>query len=220
MSTPLWSKLVGVTEVVIAGNSNKTLRLCGDGLKVKLVSGSVNNKSSGRDFHSFSSTNSSSGHNFLNHSSRTSWSSSISRRELSLLVSHTSATAAGSVNNLTLNPTWIWRLFSAKMAPLSPKLTEEERKEKLGLLLSSGWSMVEGRDAIYKEFLFKNFNEAWGFMSRSALQAEKMDHHPEWFNVYNKVQVTLSSHDVNGLSDRDVKLAKFMEKAAGFMKSG
>lgn len=115
MSTPLWSKLVGVTEVVIAGNSNKTLRLCGDGLKVKLVSGSVNNKSSGRDFHSFSSTNSSSGHNFLNHSSRTSWSSSISRRELSLLVSHTSATAAGSVNNLTLNPTWIWRLFSAKM---------------------------------------------------------------------------------------------------------
>lgn len=56
--------------------------------------------------------------------------------------------------------------------------------------------------------------QAWGFMSRVALLAEKMDHHPEWFNVYNKVQVTLSSHDVNGISGRDIKLAKFMERAA------
>ncbi|GFT15908.1 probable pterin-4-alpha-carbinolamine dehydratase [Nephila pilipes] len=73
--------------------------------------------------------------------------------------------------------------------------------------------MVKDRDAIYKEFLFKNFNEAFGFMSRISMQAEKMDHHPEWFNVYNKVQITLSSHDVSGLSERDVKLASFIEKA-------
>ncbi|KAG8182692.1 hypothetical protein JTE90_017670 [Oedothorax gibbosus] len=95
------------------------------------------------------------------------------------------------------------------------KLSDEERATKLSPLLTSGWSMVKDRDAIYKEFMFKNFNEAFGFMSRVAMQAEKMDHHPEWFNVYNKVQITLSSHDVSGLSDRDVRLATFIEKAAG-----
>lgn len=80
------------------------------------------------------------------------------------------------------------------------------------LLLSNlGWSVTEGRDAINKEFKFKNFNEAWGFMSRVALQAEKMDHHPEWFNVYNTVKVTLSTHECQGLSERDVKLATFMD---------
>ncbi len=67
--------------------------------------------------------------------------------------------------------------------------------------------MVTGRDAIYKEFVFHDFNEAWGFMSRVALKAEQMNHHPEWFNVYNKVQITLSTHDVGGLSDRDTDLA-------------
>lgn len=72
--------------------------------------------------------------------------------------------------------------------------------------------MVEGRDAIYREFLFKNFNEAFGFMTRVALLADKMDHHPEWFNVYNKVQVTMSTHDCGGLSERDVKLANFMNE--------
>lgn len=72
--------------------------------------------------------------------------------------------------------------------------------------------MVEGRDAIYKEFLFKNFNEAFGFMSRVALLADKMDHHPEWFNVYNKVQVTMSTHDCGGLSAKDVKVATFMDE--------
>jgi 4a-hydroxytetrahydrobiopterin dehydratase len=66
----------------------------------------------------------------------------------------------------------------------------------------------------FQEFKFKDFNAAFGFMTRVALLAEKMDHHPEWFNVYNKVEVTLSSHDVNGLSQRDVKLANFMEKTA------
>ncbi|KZC05311.1 PREDICTED: pterin-4-alpha-carbinolamine dehydratase [Dufourea novaeangliae] len=94
------------------------------------------------------------------------------------------------------------------------KLTEEERKKKLTPLLTSGWSVQTDRDAIYKEFLFKNFNQAFGFMARVAMQAEKMDHHPEWFNVYNKVNITLSSHDVNGLSQRDVKLATFIDNVA------
>jgi len=96
----------------------------------------------------------------------------------------------------------------------SPKLTEEDRKSKLQPLLDASWSLIDGRDAIYKEFLFKDFNEAFGFMTRIALKAEKMDHHPEWFNVYNKVQITLSSHDVSGLSQRDVTLAKFADSTA------
>ncbi|XP_043257904.1 pterin-4-alpha-carbinolamine dehydratase [Colletes gigas] len=100
-------------------------------------------------------------------------------------------------------------LKKVKMA----KLTEEEREKNLKPLLASGWSVQSNRDAIYKEFLFKNFNQAFGFMTRVALQAEKMDHHPEWFNVYNKVNITLSSHDVNGLSKRDIKLATFIDKA-------
>lgn len=101
---------------------------------------------------------------------------------------------------------------AVRRSKMSGKISEEERKTVLKPLLSGGWSMVEGRDAIYKEFLFKNFNQAFGFMSRVALTAEKMDHHPEWFNVYNKVQITLSSHDVNGLSSRDVKLATFIDR--------
>ena len=78
-----------------------------------------------------------------------------------------------------------------------------------------GWSVVEGRDAIKKTFQFKTFDQAWGFMSRSALAAEKLDHHPEWFNVYNKVEVVLTTHDCDGLSERDIKLAKLMERYAG-----
>jgi len=93
------------------------------------------------------------------------------------------------------------------------KLTDADRKEVLEPLLSKGWTLVNGRDAIYKEFLFKDFNQAFGFMTRVALYADKVDHHPEWFNVYNKVQITLSSHDVNGLSPRDIKAANFIEKA-------
>ncbi|HXC40133.1 MAG TPA: 4a-hydroxytetrahydrobiopterin dehydratase [Burkholderiales bacterium] len=77
-----------------------------------------------------------------------------------------------------------------------------------------GWSDVSGRDAIQKKFLFGDFNAAFGFMSRVALMAEKMDHHPEWFNVYNKVDVTLSTHDAGGVSERDVKLAAFMDSLA------
>jgi len=94
------------------------------------------------------------------------------------------------------------------------RLTGEDRDTKLAALKSAGWTMVEGRDAIYKEFMFKNFNEAFGVMTRVALKADKMDHHPEWFNVYNKLQVTLSTHDVQGLSDRDVTLAKFIDQVA------
>uniref|UniRef100_G1T2V8 4a-hydroxytetrahydrobiopterin dehydratase n=1 Tax=Oryctolagus cuniculus TaxID=9986 RepID=G1T2V8_RABIT len=93
-------------------------------------------------------------------------------------------------------------------------LTAEERREAVLDLKAAGWAELSERDAIYKEFSFKNFNQAFGFMSRVALQAEKMNHHPEWFNVYNKVQITLTSHDRGGLTRRDVKLAKFIEKAA------
>ncbi|XP_060067608.1 pterin-4-alpha-carbinolamine dehydratase-like [Ylistrum balloti] len=107
--------------------------------------------------------------------------------------------------------------YFAKMASEAKraKLSDAERQDLLSPLKAAGWNEVEGRDAIYKEFLFKDFNEAFGFMTRVALLADKMDHHPEWFNVYNKVQVTLSTHDVGGLSTRDVKLASFMETAVG-----
>ncbi|XP_046521266.1 pterin-4-alpha-carbinolamine dehydratase 2 isoform X1 [Equus quagga] len=102
----------------------------------------------------------------------------------------------------------------AAMSADAHRLTAEERTQVILDLKAAGWSELSERDAIYKEFSFKNFNQAFGFMSRVALQAEKMNHHPEWFNVYNKVQITLTSHDCGGLTKRDVKLAKFIEKAA------
>ena len=74
-----------------------------------------------------------------------------------------------------------------------------------------GWKDVKGRDAIAKSFKFENFNEAFGFMTRVALLADKMDHHPEWFNVYNKLEVTLSTHDAGGVTDNDITMAKAME---------
>jgi 4a-hydroxytetrahydrobiopterin dehydratase len=73
------------------------------------------------------------------------------------------------------------------------------------------WREVQGRDAIERKFAFKDFNEAFGFMTRAGLLAEKMDHHPEWFNVYNKVDVTLSTHDAGGITENDVKMAKAMD---------
>jgi 4a-hydroxytetrahydrobiopterin dehydratase len=73
------------------------------------------------------------------------------------------------------------------------------------------WKMVEGRDAITRAFEFRDFNEAFGFMTRTALLAEKMDHHPEWFNVYKKVEVTLSTHDAGGVTENDIKMATAME---------
>merc|ERR1712117_762272 len=91
------------------------------------------------------------------------------------------------------------------------KLTQAERTEQLDPILGKGWIMVKDRDAIYKEFIFKDFNQAFGFMTRVALKADKVDHHPEWFNVYNKVQITLATHDCGGLSTRDVNMANFIE---------
>jgi len=92
------------------------------------------------------------------------------------------------------------------------KLSASERKAALERL--PDWSEVDGRDAIQRTFNFENFNQAFGFMSRCAMMAEKMDHHPEWFNVYNRVEVLLSTHDCGGLSERDVKLAEFMDQVA------
>ena len=93
------------------------------------------------------------------------------------------------------------------------KLTAEERAVALKEL--AGWQPVDGRDAIQRSFKFKNFNEAWGFMTRVALMAEKSDHHPEWFNVYNRVDILLTTHDCNGLSARDVALARAVNKLVG-----
>ncbi|MBN9556119.1 MAG: 4a-hydroxytetrahydrobiopterin dehydratase [Alphaproteobacteria bacterium] len=76
------------------------------------------------------------------------------------------------------------------------------------------WKLVEGRDAITRIFEFRDFNEAFGFMTRAALLAEKMDHHPEWFNVYKKVEVTLSTHDAGGMTENDIKMATAMEAYA------
>lgn len=81
-------------------------------------------------------------------------------------------------------------------------------------LLEAGWTRMDQRDAIQKTFKFKNFIEAFGFMTRAAIWAEKWNHHPEWFNVYNRVEVTLTTHDVDGLSDLDIKLAKKMDALA------
>ena len=78
-----------------------------------------------------------------------------------------------------------------------------------------GWRLAEGRDAIQKTFKFKDFSEAFGFMARAALVAEKMDHHPEWSNVWNRVDVTLATHSAGGLTDLDVKLAQAMDQIAG-----
>jgi len=95
---------------------------------------------------------------------------------------------------------------------MAVKLTGSARTTALGKL--NGWSEVDGRDAISRTFTFKDFNEAFGFMARAALIAEKLDHHPEWFNVYNKVEVTLSTHDAGGLTDKDVALAKMIDSLA------
>jgi 4a-hydroxytetrahydrobiopterin dehydratase len=93
------------------------------------------------------------------------------------------------------------------------KLAVELRKQALAKLI--GWSEVAGRDAITKTFVFNDFNEAFGFMSRVALVAEKADHHPEWTNVYKTVEVVLATHDAGGLTDKDIALAAAMDRIAG-----
>ena len=95
---------------------------------------------------------------------------------------------------------------------MASKLEGEARSSALSQL--EGWTDVDERDAIAKTFTFKNFNGAFGWMSRVAMVAEKMDHHPEWFNVYRTVDVTLATHDVDGLSELDIKLAQAMDRMA------
>ena len=97
---------------------------------------------------------------------------------------------------------------------MTKKLSETERHQDLAPLLAKGWTAVEGRDAIAKEFKFANFIAAFGWMSQVAIIAEKMNHHPEWFNVYNRVEVTLTTHDSGGVTELDLKLAAAMEAAA------
>ena len=94
---------------------------------------------------------------------------------------------------------------------MTEKLSAETRGPLLDPLLSNGWDMVEGRDAIVKTYKFSDFADAFGWMTRAAIWAEKWNHHPEWSNVYNKVTVTLTTHDVDGLSTLDAKLARKMD---------
>ncbi|XP_028845354.1 pterin-4-alpha-carbinolamine dehydratase [Denticeps clupeoides] len=122
-----------------------------------------------------------------------------------------SGTEAGAVRISVAQTT------ASTMAGKIQILSPEQREQWLSTLHNGGqWVEVVGRDAIYKEFIFKDFNQAFGFMSRVALQAEKMDHHPEWFNVYNKVQITLSTHECGGLSQRDIDLANFIDQMSVF----
>ena len=92
------------------------------------------------------------------------------------------------------------------------KLTGAARAQAIAAL--KGWGDVKGRDAIHKSFKFSDFNQAFGFMTRVALQAERMDHHPEWSNVYNRVEITLSTHDAGGVSARDIELATLIDGLA------
>ena len=93
------------------------------------------------------------------------------------------------------------------------KLSAEARA--VALVRIPAWAVVPGRDAIQRSFKFADFNAAFGFMTRAALVAEKLDHHPEWSNVYNRVDVVLSTHDAGGLTERDIKLAEAMNRIAG-----
>lgn len=96
---------------------------------------------------------------------------------------------------------------------MAEKLSEQGRAAALSSL--AGWQPVSGRDAIQKTFKFKDFNAAFGFMTRVGMAAERMDHHPEWRNVWNTVEVVLSTHDAGGLTQRDIDLARFMDDVAG-----
>jgi len=96
---------------------------------------------------------------------------------------------------------------------MSDTLQGEARTAALGRL--EGWRAVDNRDAITKSYTFKNFNAAFGFMTRVALVAERMNHHPEWCNVWNRVDITLSTHDAGGLTERDIKLAEAIDRIAG-----
>lgn len=98
---------------------------------------------------------------------------------------------------------------------MTAKLEGADRAEAMAALTAAGWTAVEGRDAVHKAFVFGNFIEAFGWMSQVAIIAEKMNHHPEWSNVYKTVEVVLTTHDAGGLSALDVALAQKMDAAAG-----
>jgi 4a-hydroxytetrahydrobiopterin dehydratase len=93
--------------------------------------------------------------------------------------------------------------------PRPGRLAGKEREHMLARL--KGWTLLPDRDAIRKRFLFRDFNEAFGFMTRAALAAERLDHHPEWTNVWNKVEVTLTTHSAGGLTVKDAELARVLE---------
>jgi 4a-hydroxytetrahydrobiopterin dehydratase len=101
----------------------------------------------------------------------------------------------------------------AKEDDMAQKLGDADRRAALEAL--GEWRVVEGRDAITRTFKFKDFNAAFGFMTRVALAAERMNHHPEWCNVWNRVEVTLSTHAAGGLTELDIKLAQAMDRLAG-----
>lgn len=98
---------------------------------------------------------------------------------------------------------------------MSEPLTPQARDDALPALADTGWRAAPDRDAIRKIWKFKSFSGAWGFMSRAALVAEKLNHHPEWSNSYNVVDVTLTTHDCDGLSALDIELARRMDRIAG-----
>ncbi len=91
----------------------------------------------------------------------------------------------------------------------------ETQKATTEIASLQGWKRADKRDAIEKNFKFRNFNRAFGFMTEIALMAEKMDHHPEWSNVYNRVNITLTTHDAGGLSHKDIELARFIDSISG-----
>lgn len=95
---------------------------------------------------------------------------------------------------------------------MTEPLTKAERDAAMPELNQAGWAVTDGRDAIHKTFTFTNFVNAFGFMTRAALWAEKWDHHPEWSNIYKTVEVTLTTHDAGGLSALDMKLARKMDQ--------
>ncbi len=100
---------------------------------------------------------------------------------------------------------------------MAQKLDEAARQDLSSKL--PGWTLLKDRDALQRTFKFKDFNEAFGFMTRAALVAEQMNHHPEWLNVWNRVEVTLSTHDAGGLTARDVSLGQAMDRIAGPSKA-
>ena len=95
---------------------------------------------------------------------------------------------------------------------MTERLSDTERKTMLDPLLETGWHLLDGRDAITKTYAFSDFTEAFAFMTRAAMWAEKWNHHPEWTNIWNRVTVTLTTHDVGGLSAQDVKLARKLDQ--------